>query len=97
MSIVNSSGTSTSGNISEVFPCSLIMNYDDTAHTTKDGTHTKFAFKGFYTLNLSENLKTRAIKTTSTFQGTAGGNVQDVPTILTGTITVKASGFVPGP
>lgn len=91
----NASGTQFAGSLSETITGSVILNYDDTLNTTTDGTHTKFAFKGFYTLKYSENLKTRAVKTVTEFQGTGGGTVRDVPTILTGTISGKAAGFVP--
>jgi len=91
----NASGTQFAGSLSENIIGSVTMTYDDTLNTTTDGTHTKFAFKGFYTLKLSENLKTRAIKSTTVFQGTGGGTVRDVPTILTGTISGKAAGVVP--
>jgi hypothetical protein len=91
----NASGTQFAGSLSETIIGSVTMNYDDTLNTTADGTHTKFAFKGFYTLKLSENLKTHAVKSTTEFQGTGGGTVRDVPTILTGTISGKAAGVVP--
>jgi hypothetical protein len=89
---LSSGGLGLSGNSTEVFTCSATLVYDDTTQTTGDGTDTKFQFKGLFTLSLSENLKTRMTKATTTFQGTGGGPVRDVPTILTGTITVKASG-----
>jgi hypothetical protein len=91
----NASGTQFAGSLSESIIGSVILNYDDTLITTTDGTHTKFAFKGFYTLKLNENLKTHSVKSTTEFQGTGGGTVRDVPTILTGTISGKAAGFVP--
>lgn len=89
------SGTQEGGSLSEVLTSSVTLSYDDTLNTTQDGTHTKFAFKGLYTVQLSENLKTHGIKTTATFQGTGGGPVRGVQTILTGTISGKASGTVP--
>jgi hypothetical protein len=91
----NSSGTQESGTLSEVFNCSMTMSYDDTLNTTHDGTHTKFGFKGFYTMKFSEILKTGLIKTTSEFEGTGGGPVRGIPTILTGKISGKASGVTP--
>jgi hypothetical protein len=91
----NGSGTQTSGNLAETFTCSAVMTYDDTLNTPTDGTHTKFAFKGLYTVKYAENLKSRLVKTTSEFQGTGGGPVRNVQTILTGTISGKATGTVP--
>ena len=91
----NSSGTQHSGNLNETIIASVTMSYDDTVNTTTDGTHTKFAFKGLFTTKLTENLKTLAIKATYTLDGTGGGPVRGVQTILTGTISGKASGVVP--
>jgi hypothetical protein len=51
--------------------------------------------KGFYTANVSENLKTLDIKAEYQFDGTGGGPVRNVQTILTGSISGKASGVVP--
>ena len=91
----NASGTQSSGNLSETVIASVTMTYDDTLNTTTDGTHTKFAFKGLFTATISENIKTRIIKANYQFDGTGGGPVRDVPTILTGSISGKASGAQP--
>jgi hypothetical protein len=71
------------------------LNYDDTLLATGDTTHTKVAFKGLCVVKVSENVKTGVTKTTTTFQGTGGGPVRGVQTILTGTITAKAVGILP--
>jgi hypothetical protein len=92
ISTQNASGQSQSGNVSEVFTSSATLNYDDTAANPADGQHTKFGFKGFYVLTYSANIKTQLTKVTSVFQGTGGGPVRGVYTVLTGTFTVKASG-----
>lgn len=89
----NSGGSTFSGNATEVFTTSATMAYDDSARpTTTDGTHTVFQFKGLMVVTFSQNLKTGASKANITFQGTGGGPVRGVNTILTGTITVKATG-----
>lgn len=95
METENSSAISVSGNLTQVITTSATLSYDDTLQTTQDGTHTTFAFKGLYVLNLSENLKTRIVKTTAEFQGTGGGPVRGVQSILTGTISIKATGSEP--
>jgi hypothetical protein len=93
----NSSGESVAGNSTEVFTISAILVYDDTLLATGDATHTTFQFKGLMTINESVNLKTRLTKISTQFQGTGGGPIRGVETILTGTITVKAVGAPPGP
>lgn len=90
------SGTTESGNLADGLIASLTMNYDDTLNTTADGTHTKFTFRGLYTVSKTENLKTGLVKATSQLQGTGGGTVRDVQTLLTGTISEKSSGMAPG-
>jgi len=92
----NASGTSQSGSLTEELLASRTMTYDDTLNTTTDGTHTKFTFRGLFTVNKTENLKTGFVKATSQFQGTGAGTVRDVPTLLTGTISEKSSGTQPG-
>jgi hypothetical protein len=91
----SASGTQSSGNLSETILASATMNYDDTLNTTGDGTHTKFAFKGLYMVTVTENIKTRVFKAIYQFDGTGGGPIRDVPTILTGTITGKGTGAQP--
>lgn len=91
----NASGTQVSGNRSETFIANVTMNYDDTANTTTDGQNTKFSFSGLYQMQINENLKTHGIKTSLTFQGTGGGSVRGVTTILTGTLSSKGSGTLP--
>ena len=78
---------------------SAILVYDDTLLATGDATHTtQFQlFKGLMTIKESTNLKTRVTKGNIEFQGTGGGPIRDVQTILTGTITSKGAGGAPGP
>jgi hypothetical protein len=90
------SGTTQSGSLASELIASLTMTYDDTLNTTSDGTHTKFTFRGLYTVSKTENLKTGLVKAKSQFQGTGGGTVRNVQTLLTGTITEKSSGMAPG-
>jgi hypothetical protein len=90
------SGTTQSGNRTEELIASLTLNYDDTLNTTTDGTHTKFTFRGLYTVNKTENLKTGLVKASSELQGTGGGTVRNVQTLFTGTISEKSSGIQPG-
>jgi hypothetical protein len=90
------SGTTQSGNLESALIASLTLNYDDTLNTTADGTHTKFVFRGLYTVSKTENLKTGFVKATSQLQGTGGGTVRNVQTLLMGTISGKSSGTQPG-
>jgi hypothetical protein len=92
----NTSGTSHSGNFTQGLIASRTLTYDDTLNTTADGTHTKFTFRGLYTVNKTGNFKTGFVKATSEFQGTGGGMVQNVQTLLTGTINGKSTGTQPG-
>jgi hypothetical protein len=92
----NAAGTKQSGNRADELIASLTLNYDDTLNTTADGTHTKFTFRGLYTVSRGENLKTGIVKATSQFQGTGGGTVRNVQTLFTGTITEKSTGIIPG-
>ncbi len=89
------SGTEVSGNLSQTIMASVSMNYDDALNSTADGTHTKFAFKGLLTLKITENLKTRILRAAYQFNGTGGGPVRDVATILTGNINGQGAGAVP--
>jgi len=89
------SRTNVSGTVVETAIASAIMNYDDTFKTTADGTHTRFAFKGLYTVTKTQNLKARTLQAILQFQGTGGGPVRDVPTVLTGTISGKRAGSIP--
>ena len=88
----NSSGTSFAGNQTLDLTLSATLAYDDTAFTTGDGTHTTFQFKGLMTVKQVLNLKTNGAKVNIEFQGTGGGPIRGVDTILTGTIKVKAAG-----
>ena len=91
----NSSGESLSGNSTDLFTASATLVYDDTLLATGDATHTTFQFKGLMTINESVNLKTRFTKINTEFQGTGGGPIRGVETILTGTITSKGAGAPP--
>jgi hypothetical protein len=96
ISNLTSSGTQVSGSYVNTATISATLSYDDSANTTADNTHTKFAFKGLQVLQTNLNLKTNVEKITATFQGTGGGPVRGVKTILTGTIGFKLTA-VPSP
>lgn len=87
------SGSSTSGTVTETVISNLSINYDDSEQTTGDTTHTTFQLKGLFTQKVSLNLKTRSVKIASQFQGTGGGQVRGVTTILTGTMTSDCVGL----
>lgn len=87
------SGASLSGTVAETVISNLSINYDDTDQTTGDATHTTFQLKGLFMQKVSLNLKTRSVKITSEFQGTGGGQIRDVTTILTGTMTSNSTGL----
>ena len=91
----NPTGPSRSGTVSEIITSNLSINYDDTDQNTSDSTHTEFQLKGLFVQKVSQNLKTGSAKITSTFQGTGGGQLRGVTTILTGTITSNAAGIAP--
>lgn len=85
-------GSALSGTVTETIFSNLSINYDDSDQTTADTTHTIFQLKGLFVQKVSLNLKTRAVKINSEFQGTGGGQVRDVTTILTGTMTSNSVG-----
>lgn len=87
------SGSSMSGTVNETVISNLAINYDDSAQTTGDTTHTIFQLKGLFVQKVSLNLKTSSVKITSEFQGTGGGQMRNVTTILTGTITSDCDGL----
>lgn len=91
----NPAGSSSSGTVSETITSNLSINYDDTNQDTSDSTHTIFQLKGLFVQKVIQNLKTSTAKITSTFQGTGGGQLRGVTTILTGTITSHATGIAP--
>jgi len=86
------SGSSMSGTVTESVISNLSINYDDTAQTTADNTHTTFQLKGLFLQKVSLNLKTSSVKISSDFKGTGGGQIRDVTTILTGTMTSNSIG-----
>lgn len=86
------SGNSLSGTVTETVISNLAINYDDSNQTTGDTTHTTFQLKGLFVQKVTLNLKTRSVKIVSEFQGTGGGQLRDVTTILTGTMTSNSVG-----
>jgi hypothetical protein len=91
----NSSGTSVTGNDTMLVTASASLNYDDSLQTTHDGTHTTFQFKGLMTVKESVNFKTAVSKDDIEFEGTGGGSIRNVQTILNGTIKAKPTGIEP--
>lgn len=91
----NTNGTSSSTGFSETDTASITYTYDDTGLVSTN--QTKFQLKGLMVEKETLNLKSHLEKVTYEFQGTGGGPVQGVPTILTGTISSKASGVLPPP
>jgi hypothetical protein len=93
----NKNGQSVSGNVTDGFTSSGMLNYDDTLQTTHDGTHSQFQIQGMLTVIQGNNLKTHAIKFEVELDGTGEGPVQNVVTVLTGTIKGKSAGAPPPP
>jgi len=88
---VSSNGVTHSGSYNSTITASITYTYDDTALVTTN--QTQFQLKGLMVKKSMGNLKTGFQKIISfEFQGTGGGPVLGVPTILTGTISAKASG-----
>ena len=91
----NTNGTSTSTSWSETDTASITYTYDDTLLVSTN--QTKFQLKGLMVEKETLNLKSHLENVTYEFQGTGGGPVQGVQTILTGTISSKASGVLAPP
>lgn len=88
-------GTRNSGNSTETFTEYATLNYNDTALTTADGTHTSFQLSGVLVDMVSTNIKT--IKTTEsvTLHGTGAGTIQGKNNvILKGTVTATLAGVL---
>jgi hypothetical protein len=72
----------------------MVLEYDDTGLTTRDGTHTKFSISCLLVRKSSENIVTHGIKDTITFQGAGDGIIRDQNVILQGTGSAKISGVL---
>jgi hypothetical protein len=81
-----------SGTTSETVTSRVVVNYDDSALATADGTVTKFNFSGLWTMKLSTTLQNQFSKVAITFQGSGDGTIRNQPAILTGLITASGAG-----
>lgn len=93
---INQNGTSFSGNDSQTFTSDVTINYNDTTVSPADGTNSVFQLRGLLVQKTSRNLKTGFTKVNYQFQGSGGGSVHGVTTVLDGTIKENAAG-APGP
>lgn len=93
---INQNGTSFSGSESQTFTSDVTIKYDDTGVSPGDGTNSVFQLRGLLVQKTSRNLKTGFTKVNFQFQGSGGGSVHGVTTVLNGTIKENAAG-APGP
>ena len=91
----NQNGSSLSGNSSETVTSDVTIKYDDTGVSPADGTNSVFQLRGLLVEKFSRNLKTNFEKVNYQFQGSGGGSVHGVQTILNGTIKANAAGVAP--
>jgi hypothetical protein len=97
ISKTGNSGTAISANAVDAFTEVVVLGYDDTGLTTKDGTHTKFQVNCLLVRKSSSNLVTQQIKDSVKFQGNGTGTIRDQNVILQGSGSATISGvlFVP--
>lgn len=91
----NQNGSSLSGNSSDTVTSDVTINYNDTTVSPADGTNSTFQLRGLLVEKISRNLKTNFEKVDYQFQGSGGGSVHGVQTILNGTIKANAAGAPP--
>jgi hypothetical protein len=91
------SGASVSGNDAETVTETVILGYDDSGLTTKDGTHSHFQISFLLVRKSSVNLVTQKFKDTLKLQGAGYGVIHDQNVLLQGSGTGQISGvlFVP--
>ncbi|HUD47174.1 MAG TPA: hypothetical protein VMR33_10110 [Candidatus Baltobacteraceae bacterium] len=93
------SGTNSSAASTGSGSRAIIVNYDDSALTPKDGTTTKFEYVGIsaFTSSGSETTSTKSVLTvhgsgTLTIHGTGYGTIQNTPSIISGTVMASPAG-----
>lgn len=92
---INQNGSSISGNSTETVTYDITITYNDTSTSPGDGIHSNFQLRGLLVKKISTNLKTNIEKIEYQFQGSGGGSVHGVQTILEGTIKGNAVGIQP--
>lgn len=87
--VENTNGVSDVGNFIQDSYYGYLLTYDDTSLTPKDSKHSQFQFTGLYVDKLTYIARSHSTKETGEIQGTGGGMVDGVDTLLTGTISLK--------
>lgn len=92
-----SSGTTVSGTDANVTTAFATMNYDDSAFTTTDGTHTKFTLSGLMTITGSNTFGNGTkVVNNIVFQTTGAGTLHNLLVVITGTMNSKGKALPPG-
>lgn len=95
ISTQNKNGSSLSGNSTAADINDITIIYDDSTVSPGDGIHSTFQLRGLLVQKISRNIKTNFEKVNYEFQGSGGGTVHGVQTILKGTIKAQAAGAPP--
>ena len=91
-SILNDAGESFSGTATETFTQTVVLGYDDSGLTTRDGTHTRFQVNCLVTDKVTTNLGKGELHATLKMQGAGYGVIQNRDVILQGTASAAISG-----
>lgn len=84
------------GNDTEAFSSEISFHYDDNGAGTKDTTHSNFIMNWLISSKSSRNIATGITTENVTITVTGGGQIRSgPPTIITGTIRAKTTGFIP--
>jgi len=92
---ITQTNTSFSGSSAETITIDFTINYDDTAASPGDTIHSTFQLRGVLVEKINRNIKTNFEKINYQFQGSGGGSIHGVPTILDGTFKANAAGAPP--
>ncbi len=89
-------GVFTAGNDTEAYTTAVSFNYNDSAMTTGDSTHTGFFWSGLVEVKGSRNMATGIATENLTMTLTGGGQIRGQPlSVYTGTIRAKLVGKAP--
>jgi hypothetical protein len=90
---LSGTGTTTGGSDVETYTETVLVVYDDTGLTTKDGTHSKFQLNCVLVRKLFLNLATQKIRETVKLQGAGYGTIRDKSVQLEGSMMATLSGL----
>lgn len=94
---ISASGTAISGTDANVSTNSATLNYDDSAFSTTDGTHSMFNVRGLLTTTTSSTFGTATkVVNNIVFRPTGDGTLRDLPVIITGTMNSKGKTIMGG-